>query len=293
MRTSQNGLSWTDIENVGPCVNSAKDDYNFVLDSQNDGYFNSNRSNANTSNNIFKTSKLLLKSNNPSLKAISNDDVSIKSPLQIISNDEVTNLSNSSIVSSVDDPAIGFLTKEQQSTKLYFVQIAAITNYTAAAESRLKNYTKYGSVYKTIEANVTKIRIGGYNNLNEALGLMKVLRKNGFKDIFVVADIPTEGRCILVHKANTDFAASTGNDDIEGKLKIRVAEFKAPDWFDSSKINDLGQIEHWTKNGWTIIVLGSYKTPNEAISVLDKVRERGFKEAYIVIEENGRLYRQN
>lgn len=290
-RTNQLGLAWSDIQNLGSCVNSASDDYNFILDKNNDGYFNSNRGNSSDGRDICKTSRLLLKSNNPEIQSISSEDVGIKSALLISPQEEVS-YQNDNILQSVDDPAIGFLPKEVQSTKLYFVQIAAMSNYTAAAEARLKNYTKYGNVYKTIEGNLTKVRIGGYNNLNEALALMKILRKNGFKDLFVVADIPTEGRCIMIYKSNADFA-NAPSEPTEGKLKIRVAEFKAPDWFDSSKINDLGKIEHWTKNGWTIIVLGSFNTPSEAITVLDKVRERGFKEAYIVIEENGRLYRQN
>lgn len=291
-RSSKYGLIWLDIENLGACVNSTKDDYNFALDSNQDAYFNSNRSGSEENNGVFKTSKILLKSNNPDLRAISNNDVSIKSALPQEDLSDLENISSSTIITTVDDPSIKFLSKEQQSTKLYFVQVAAISNYTTAAEARLKNYTKYGNVYKTIEGQVTKIRIGGYATLNEALALMKTLRKNGFKDIFVVADVPTEGRCILLYKSSSDFSTAS-TEPIEGKLKIRVAEFKAPDWFDSSKINDLGKIEHWTKNGWTIIVLGSYNTPSEAISVLDKLKTRGFKEAYIVLEENGRLYRQN
>ena len=80
--------------------------------------------------------------------------------------------------------------------------------------------------------------------------------------------------------------------DDEGKFKIRIAEYKAPDWFDSSNLKDLGKIENWTKNGWTIIILGSFQTGFDAAEILDKVRARGYKEAYIVTEENGKLYRQ-
>ncbi|MCC6815636.1 MAG: SPOR domain-containing protein [Saprospiraceae bacterium] len=289
-RTSLHGIAWTNVENIGPCVNSTRDDYNFILDKENDGYFNSNREGSEINEGVFKTSKLILKSNIPTIGAISNDEISIKS---VFTGDAITPIESKDVIQSVDDPAIGFLPKEVQATKLYFVQIAAITNYNSGAETRLKNYTKYGNVYKSTEGNVTKIRIGGYSSLNEALKLLKTLKKNGFKDVFVVADIPSDDRCVLVHKASGDLAQPLVVENEEGKLKIRVSEFKAPDWFDSSKIADLGKIEHWTKNGWTIIVIGSFKTSQDAISVLDKVKARGFKEAYIVMEENGRLYRQN
>lgn len=61
----------------------------------------------------------------------------------------------------------------------------------------------------------------------------------------------------LIAKAGSDFTTTVSTDE-EGKFKIRVAEFKAPDWFDASKVNDLGKIEHWTKSGYTIIILGSF-----------------------------------
>ena len=291
-RTSQYGLVWTDVENMGPCVNSTNDDFNFILNKDNDGYFNSNREGSEDKNGIYKTNKLILKANIPSLRAISNDEISFKSGIISNPSNEISTINNTDIVQSVDDPAISFMPAEQQLNKLYFVQIAAISNFNTSSELRLKNYTKYANVYKSTEGNVTKIRLGGYSTLNEALSLMKLLKKNGFKDVFVVADIPTEGRCVMIHKASGEFAPSSAPEE-EGKLKIRVSEFKAPDWFDSSKISDLGKIEHWTKNGWTIIILGSFKTPDDAIKALDKVRARGFKESYIVIEENGRLYRQN
>ena len=71
-----------------------------------------------------------------------------------------------------------------------------------------------------------------------------------------------------------------------------MAEFKAPDWFDASKVNDLGRIEHWTKSGITIIILGAFNE-NDARETLNKIKSRGFKDAYIVKEEDGKLYRHD
>ncbi|MBK9109949.1 MAG: SPOR domain-containing protein [Saprospiraceae bacterium] len=45
------------------------------------------------------------------------------------------------------------------------------------------------------------------------------------------------------------------------------------------------------QNGWTIIVLGNYKSEPAAKEALVKLKSRGFKEAYLVVEENGKLYR--
>jgi hypothetical protein len=127
---------------------------------------------------------------------------------------------------------------------------------------------------------------------------MNILRKNGIKDAFIIGDVIDPSRTFLITKANVKVTPSESQESSttevlkeEGKYKIRVAEYKAPDWFDISKINDLGNIEHWTKSGWTIIVLGNYSSEVSAKDVISKLKARGFKESYIVVEENGKLFR--
>lgn len=199
-----------------------------------------------------------------------------------------------------DDPAISGKA-EAQANKLYFIQITALSKYTDKMTDRFSKYAAYGDVYKVEADGATKIRIGSFQDVNEAIAVLNLLKKNGLKDAFIVADILDSGRTNLLFKstasspkatANTETTATKTSDFEEGKFKIRVSEYKAPDWFDVSKINDLGNIEHWTKGGWTIIVLGNYKTEQTAKEVMDKLKTRGFKEAYLVVEENGKLYRQ-
>ena len=199
-----------------------------------------------------------------------------------------------------DDPAISGKA-DAQANKLYFVQITALSKYSDKMTERFSKYAVYGDVYKVDADGATKIRIGSFQDVNEAIAVLNLLKKNGLKDAFIVADILDSGRANLLFKSTTSAPKASPNTESPvskigsfetGKYKIRVSEYKAPDWFDVSKINDLGNIEHWTKGGWTIIVLGNYVTEQSAKEVMDKLKTRGFKEAYIVVEENGKLYRQ-
>ncbi|MBK6861362.1 MAG: SPOR domain-containing protein [Saprospiraceae bacterium] len=199
-----------------------------------------------------------------------------------------------------DDPAISGKA-DAQANKLYFVQITALSKFTDKMTDRFSKYAAYGDVYKVDADGATKIRIGSFQDVNEAIAVLNLLKKNGLKDAFIVADILDSGRATMLFKSTASAPKATPNTEApntktsnfeDGKYKIRVSEYKAPDWFDVSKINDLGNIEHWTKGGWTIIVLGNYQTEQTAKEVMDKLKTRGFKEAYIVVEENGKLYRQ-
>lgn len=79
------------------------------------------------------------------------------------------------------------------------------------------------------------------------MATLSLMKKSGIKEAFVVADILDDKRFKLILKNSTDFKNIKETIDETGKFKIRVAEFKAPDWFDPSPLRDIGKIEHWTK----------------------------------------------
>lgn len=205
--------------------------------------------------------------------------------------------------------------KPSQAIKQYFIQLTALTKYSSKMDERFSKFATYGDIYKVNVDGTMKIRIGAFNDINEAVAVLKLVKKNDFKDAFIVTDVLDQDRTVLIARSTSSVnapkelpkaeTAPTENPKVEnqapastptdvgeeGKYKIRVSEYKAPDWFDVSKINDLGNIEHWTKSGLTIIVLGSYKTEESAKMVLKKLKSRGFKDAYLVVEDNGKLYR--
>ncbi|MDQ3141033.1 MAG: hypothetical protein M3Q56_02180 [Bacteroidota bacterium] len=232
--------------------------------------------------------------------AVQEADVAIVVPLEVekvTMNSELTSVKGVEVANLPEAPVLQAKAKKiLQINKVYFVQITALSKFNQQVSERFRKFASYGDVYKVQVDGISKIRIGFYNNLNEALQTLSQLKKNGIVDAFVVMDILDENSMQILFKNSTEFttnktAFTEGAE--EGKYKIRVTEFKSPDWFDAAKIEDLGKIEHWTKSGWTIIILGNFKELKAAKSKLNEVKNRGYKEAYVVIEEDGKLYRQN
>ncbi len=296
-KTKQRGDVWEDVQNMGTCVNSTMDEYYFTMDKDGNGYFTSNRFGGKGGEDIYQSLKLKLPKDakGPAILDTEIGEMALNAKASM----STAEVAKSQEALVFDDPAL-LDKKEAQTNKVYFVQITSLTKYSEQVEERFKKYAVYGDVYKVNSDGVTKIRIGSFVDVNEAVALMNLLRKNGVKDAFIVGDIIDPVRTSLISKANVKVSKSEQpaenkmvNPDVseEGKYKIRVAEYKAPDWFDISKINDLGNIEHWTKSGWTIIVLGNYTTENSAKDIISKLKARGFKDSYIVVEENGKLFR--
>ncbi len=296
-KTKQRGDVWEDIQNIGTCVNSTMDEYYFTMDKSGNGYFTSNRFGGKGGEDIYQSMKLKLPrdADGPAIVDTEIGEMAL-SGRTTMATGAITKEQEAFIF---DDPAI-LDKKEAQTSKLYFVQITSLTKYSDKLEDRFKKYSIYGDVYRVNADGVTKIRIGSFADINEAVALMNLLKKNGIKDAFIIGDIIDPERTTLITKANikvskSDQATDSKTDNVslleEGKYKIRVAEYKAPDWFDISKINDLGNIEHWTKSGWTIIVLGNYQSESSAKDVISKLKARGFKDSYIVVEESGKLFR--
>lgn len=296
-KTKQRGDVWEDIQNMGTCVNSTMDEYYFIMDKVGNGYFTSNRFGGKGGEDIYQSMKLKLPKDAKG-PAILDTEIGEKglSDRASMATGAITREQEAFIF---DDPAL-LDKREAQTNKLYFVQITSLTKYSDRMEERFKKYAVYGDVYRVNTEGVTKIRIGAFADVNEAVALMNLLKKTGIKDAFIVADVIDQERTTLITKANAKVSKTDQtpenkpvdeNVKEEGKYKIRVAEYKAPDWFDISKINDLGNIEHWTKSGWTIIVLGNYTTETSAKDVISKLKARGFKDSYVVVEENGKLFR--
>ncbi|HRI00541.1 MAG TPA: hypothetical protein PK006_05770 [Saprospiraceae bacterium] len=294
-RINRRGEIWSNVENIGNCVNSAKDEYYFSIDREGNSYFNSNRENKTNTEGIYKTTRIKI-SNFSSEAPIETKGISEKS---ILVNNKAQKLDLYSEYKNeiYDDPAVVEKPNGQQE-KVYFIQITALSNFNETMYSRFNKFASYGNIYRVESDGVSKIRIGIFQTLNEALEQLRIVKKNGVKDAFIIGDIMDNNRVQLIISANTSAQSKvTEIQDTEDPnsviYKVRVAEFKAPDWFDSAKISDLGKIEHWTKSGWTIIMLGNFKTPAEAKVAVSQLKSRGFNEAYICTEQDGKIYKYN
>ena len=74
-------------------------------------------------------------------------------------------------------------------------------------------------------------------------------------------------------------------------FKIRLASYEDPIWFDFNSVKDIGVIEQWSKERWTIFVLSGYRSLDEANKAKLIAQNRGFKDAEIVLDRNGILER--
>lgn len=177
--------------------------------------------------------------------------------------------------------------------KVYFIQIASLAKYTSNL-GRFNHFKRFGNVYAMRAGGMVKIRLGYYQSKAEAIKVLKVLKEKGIKEAFIVGDILDANRLELL-TARTESVQDTRDEELvpsyRSKYKVRVASYHSPNRFQTKKISDLGNIEHWTKGEWKIIVLSGFATKGRAESVLRQCKKRGFKDAFLVQEQDGELLR--
>lgn len=187
------------------------------------------------------------------------------------------------------------------SSNVYFIQLAAIFNSDANV-SPFQNLVRFGNIYKVYKSNSIKIRLGYYLDRDEAAEVLQQVRKSGFEDAFITYEALNTSQLELAissydsGKFNQTPPSSEENyPDYENdnlvEYKVRLASYEDPIWFDVNKVKDIGQIEQWTKSGWTIFVLSGFKTKEEAERANIQALNRGFSDSEVVIDNNGILER--
>ncbi|MCC7466956.1 MAG: SPOR domain-containing protein, partial [Saprospiraceae bacterium] len=75
-----------------------------------------------------------------------------------------------------------------------------------------------------------------------------------------------------------------------------IAALSKPESFESEPVEDLGIIEKRPAKhspGMTLILIGSYSDLASAKKVARELVERGYKDAFVVKDENGNLVRKD
>jgi len=294
-KVSRRGEIWTAPENMGVCVNSSYDELKFTVQEENKARFMSNKSGTKDQLVWYEADRTSIDDIRNPAEVHTLKDLSIKSPLTSESVSAGETNSGKPVADSKkgsEEPEAGPQSASQNG-KLYYIQLAALSQFNAQAEERMKKFAKFGDVYRfETQDGISKIRVGPFSSLNAALAVQSKMKKSGHKNTFIVTDIPQEKKTHLIAKSAGEMNQTADSVvPAEGKYKIRVGEFKAPEWVDPTPIKDIGKVEHWTRSGWTILILGSFQTVYDANLALEKVKARGYKEAYIVIEEDGKLYK--
>ncbi len=290
---------WRDRENLGACVNSPHNDYGWVIDGEGRAYFTSDRPVGKGRQDIY----VVTQSSEKGTDQWQTKDASPLEPI-VIPPQKLKTASTHRPLPVIDlskllvDTVAVLRPEVEENGRYYCIQLAALRHPTGLKE-RFAPLSRYGEVYSLRSGAWIKVRLGCYSTKEQALAILKKVRQQGWPQAFIVyEDEQTRAKhrhiagAATVDPTATDLASSTqegAKSKSASTYKVRVVAYRPPTTFHTSVVSDLGRIEHWTKGDWRIIVIGDYHTLEEAKRVLATVKERGYHDAFIVVERNGLL----
>jgi hypothetical protein len=124
--------------------------------------------------------------------------------------------------------------------------------------------------------------------------VLSTVRGKGFKDAFLVEEMLNVKELeLMVSKYSFHKNAKYPKPAVESNYKVRLAAYSNPLYFDVEKVKDLGVIEQWSKDKWTIFILSGFENLEQAKNSQIKAINRGFTGAEIVLDADGVLTRVN
>lgn len=210
-------------------------------------------------------------------------------------------------------PVPSLVTKGTNPPIMYALQLGSFSSEKAISIGDYASLRGMGNLYSNQENGYTQVRMGIWDNYQEAETAQKDAVNRGFPkavivtekgndpDIqdFILTKKPTENvnRVQILSPAGTKPQEySTAPTSIPANpFYIRIAALSNPERFDGSSLADLGYIEKRPAEnspGMTIILLASYPSQVAAQKSLEMVQRRGYAEAYILEDVNGRLVRR-
>ncbi len=285
--------------NMGKGVNSPADDLYFVQSRNVDkGYVTSNRLGSKGGYDIYKTVPINSVRNVDLVfdyipEAVELANVQEKKG-KVVVNKSVRNVSSSNsygleAVSLEGAKLVAYDDVITSPTNVYFIQLASLYKSKAIAK-KFKKLTKYGNVYRVKRGESTKVRLGYFVSEDEAKSVLSSVRRQGFRDAFIIQDMLNSTELELLV---SDYTFNENNkyqkpSDISD-YKIKLAAYTNPLYFDVNKVKDLGVIEQWSKGKWTIFVLSGYSNYSDAETAMRKAMNRGFSSAQMVVDNDGVL----
>ena len=331
---------WTNPNNIGKNVNTASDDYMPVLDfTGNLKFVTSNRPGSKGGSDIYELTPVsheeilasvevsdpvsidndvLNDENETQPIFVMNDQIDFEiqeiETLDIDEDTEAIYVANEdempkayvipSYRSSVMDrdpnlKSVAITTRAKVQATAYFVQLASISRHNGDF-SIYRNASTLGNVYKIFKNNLVKIRVGYFDNKNDAKRVLSQLKQKGYRDAFITSDNLNMEEIELIYSSfDNNYTESNSNDIYQASLntnnsagtnyKVRLAAYDNPLFFDVAAVRGIAKLEQWSKGDWTIFLLGGFKSLEEAESAKIKAINRGFIDAYIVVDNGGVL----
>jgi hypothetical protein len=163
--------------------------------------------------------------------------------------------------------------KRLEGINYYSVQILA-KHSTEIDLSGFKDLQQYGEVFQEKDGLVSKVKVGKFFDRSvaeKALSLIK--NKPAYQDAFLTQSLAGN----MNHKKREKIIQTR-----EEGYMVRLASYLNPQMFDGTKLENLGKLSSVQKNEWTIMLLSGFDSLDEARMVESKVKELGFKSAYVV-----------
>jgi len=203
--------------------------------------------------------------------------------------------------------------KSSQDTLLaleFAVQLSA-SSRPIADKSSLKSWEELGPVYIHPENGMYKVRLGPFDSQDKAKEVLIQAKARGKKDAFIVIQKGLENYApqgyarlqtgdVEMMEAPTAPAisplpetkivpATVPADEEITEYKVRLASYLKPGGFSTKDVDQYGPLESYRKGEWTILMIGGFKTEQDAIRVRDLVIPKGFKDARVVADRGGIL----
>lgn len=204
---------------------------------------------------------------------------------------------------------------------VFAVQLSASSKPVSDLKS-LSSWEELGPLYVHTENGLYKVRIGPFETQDEAKNVLLQAKERGKKDAFIVIQEGLEGyeptgyvkyeesmvideKFVVSGKETTPPAAVAEPIAEEKKAvavtepepmtediveyKVRLASYLKPGGFNTKEIDQYGPLESYRKGEWTIMLIGGFKTLEEAKRVQKEVVAKGYKDAMIVADKGGIL----
>ena len=201
------------------------------------------------------------------------------------------------------DPGTYQKTKDVSQVKVEFaVQLSASTK-PMTDKKAMKTWEDLGPVYVHSENGLYKLRIGPFNTQEDAKAVLLQAKARGTKDAFIVVQQGLENQKSFESKSHTDVTATAQaspepfvmpeakSSDVmpQGEYKVRLASYLHPGAFNTKEIDQYGTLESYRQGEWTIMLIGGFKTEADAKKVKDAVVAKGYKDAAVVMDQDGIL----
>lgn len=158
------------------------------------------------------------------------------------------------------------------------------------------NLGSLGTIYAKLEGGTYKIRVGVYATRQQADAALRTARQQGYPQAFIVAEKGGNSVAVKGGGATTQPGTPTpppATSTTTSAYMIQLAALRNPSGFDDSRVRNLGTVINWPKGQFTAKVLTGFSTIDQARIALRSVQSSGFKDAFIVTEENGQLKKVN